>query len=87
MFTTGWDRNVEKVGAEAKERKSMINTQWIYPPSGAQATAMFSSFASVTVTLTGVANTDTLSIAPIDVEILAGTASTDPFVGDTFPTI
>ena len=34
VFTTGWDRNVEKVGAEAKERKSMINTQWIYPPSG-----------------------------------------------------
>lgn len=56
-------------------------------PSGAHATAMFSSFASVTVTLTGVANTDTLSTAPIDVEILAGTASTDPFVGDTFPTI
>ena len=55
--------------------------------SGAQATAMFSSFASVTVTLTGVANTDTLSTAPIDVEILAGTASTDPFVGDTFPII
>ena len=34
VFTMGWDRNVEKVGAEAKERKSMINTQWIYPPSG-----------------------------------------------------
>lgn len=34
VFTMGWDRKVEKVGADAKERKSMINTQWIYPPSG-----------------------------------------------------
>jgi NADH dehydrogenase len=34
VFTTGWDWNVEKVGAEAKARKPMINTQWIYPPSG-----------------------------------------------------
>lgn len=56
-------------------------------PSGAQATAMFSSVASVTVTLTGVANTDTLSTAPVDVEVLAGTASTDPFFGDTFPVV
>lgn len=34
VFTTGWERKVEKTGAEAKERKTMINTQWIYPPSG-----------------------------------------------------
>lgn len=54
-------------------------------PSGAQATAMFSSSATVTLTLTGVENADPFSAAPIDVLILAGTASTDPFGGDTFP--
>lgn len=35
VFTTGWERQVGTVGAEAKKRKTMINTQWIYPPSGA----------------------------------------------------
>lgn len=54
-------------------------------PSGAQATAMFSSAATVTLTLTGVENADPFSIAPLDVEILAGTAASDPFSGDTFP--
>ena len=34
VFTTGWARDVQKTGAEAKERKTMINTQWIYPPTG-----------------------------------------------------
>lgn len=34
VFTTGWDREVGTTGAEAKKRKTMINTQWIYPPSG-----------------------------------------------------
>ena len=34
VFTTGWEREVQKTGAEAKERKTMINTQWIYPPTG-----------------------------------------------------
>lgn len=36
VFTMGWDRQVQTTGAEAKERKEMINTQWIYPPSGSQ---------------------------------------------------
>lgn len=36
VFTMGWDREVQTTGAEAKKRKEMINTQWIYPPSGAQ---------------------------------------------------
>lgn len=36
VFTMGWDREVQTTGAEAKKRKAMINTQWIYPPSGAQ---------------------------------------------------
>ena len=34
VFTMGWDREVQTTGAEAKKRKEMINTQWIYPPSG-----------------------------------------------------
>ena len=34
VFTMGWDREVQATGAEAKTRKQMINTQWIYPPSG-----------------------------------------------------
>jgi len=34
VFTMGWDRDVQTTGAEAKKRKEMINTQWIYPPSG-----------------------------------------------------
>jgi len=34
VFTTMWERDVQKTGAEAKERKTMINTQWIYPPTG-----------------------------------------------------
>ena len=34
VFTTGWDREVQTTGAVAKERKTMINTQWIYPPTG-----------------------------------------------------
>ena len=34
VFTMGWDREVQATGAEAKTRKQMINTQWIYPPNG-----------------------------------------------------
>lgn len=34
VFTTGWDREVELTGAAAKDRKRMINGQWIYPPTG-----------------------------------------------------
>jgi NADH:ubiquinone reductase (H+-translocating) len=34
VFTMGWEREVRTTGAEAKKRKEMINTQWIYPPSG-----------------------------------------------------
>lgn len=36
VFTTGWDRQVQATGAEAKKRKTMINTQWIYPPQGSR---------------------------------------------------
>lgn len=34
VYTEGWDRAVKLQGAEAKALKRMINTQWIYPPSG-----------------------------------------------------
>lgn len=34
VFTSGWDRQVEKTGAEAKAIKRAINTERIYPPSG-----------------------------------------------------
>ncbi len=32
LFTRGWDRKVEMVGAVAKKTKQEINTVWIYPP-------------------------------------------------------
>jgi len=34
VFTSGWDRQVQKQGEEAKQIKQMINGQWIYPPKG-----------------------------------------------------
>ncbi|MEJ2143334.1 MAG: FAD-dependent oxidoreductase [Gammaproteobacteria bacterium] len=34
LFTSGWDRQIQKSGNEAKELKQQINTQWIYPPTG-----------------------------------------------------
>lgn len=34
VFTIGWDRVVEKTGAEAKQRKQLINGEIIYPPRG-----------------------------------------------------
>lgn len=33
VFTTGWDRQVQLTGEEAKQRKRMINTEIIYPPT------------------------------------------------------
>lgn len=35
VFTEGWDRAMQKSGAEAKTIKRRINTQVIYPPPGA----------------------------------------------------
>ncbi|ULA65051.1 MAG: NADH dehydrogenase [Nitrospira sp.] len=34
LFTVGWERKPEKWGADGKQLKQTINTQWIYPPSG-----------------------------------------------------
>ena len=40
MFTLGWDRKVDNSGAETKLFKKMINTQWIYPPTGSRDTIL-----------------------------------------------
>lgn len=36
VITTGWDRQLKTYGAEAKERKRMINCERIYPASGSR---------------------------------------------------
>lgn len=33
LFTSGWDRKVQKIRDEGKEMKRQINCEWIYPPS------------------------------------------------------
>ncbi|KAG8154983.1 NAD(P)/FAD-dependent oxidoreductase [Burkholderia catarinensis] len=33
LYTEGWDRQVKLTRAEGKDRKILINTQWIYPPA------------------------------------------------------
>ncbi len=43
VFTRGWDRNVELVGAKAKAYKKEINTVWIYPPRAERTTALASA--------------------------------------------
>jgi NADH dehydrogenase len=40
LFTRGWDRKVELVGAVAKKTKQEINTVWIYPPRAERAAAL-----------------------------------------------
>lgn len=43
VFTRGWDRQVEFVGAEAKKMKQEINTVWIYPPRAERDVALASA--------------------------------------------
>jgi NADH dehydrogenase len=43
VFTLGWDRKVDLVGAEAKKMKQDINTVWIYPPKAERAAALASA--------------------------------------------
>lgn len=43
LFTRGWDRKVELVGAAAKKIKQEINTVWIYPPQAERAVALASA--------------------------------------------
>lgn len=40
IYTEGWDRRVKLTNAEGKERKRLINTQWIYPPAANRADAL-----------------------------------------------
>lgn len=40
LYTEGWDRQVLLTREEGKERKRMINTQWIYPPAANRADAL-----------------------------------------------
>lgn len=40
VYTEGWDRQLKLVKEEAKELKTQINTQWIYPPATDRATAL-----------------------------------------------
>jgi len=34
VFTSGWDRQIQLFGDDAKDLKRQINTEWIYPPVG-----------------------------------------------------
>ena len=43
LFTRGWEREVEMVGATAKKTKQEINTVWIYPPMAERAAALASA--------------------------------------------
>ncbi|WP_191058159.1 FAD-dependent oxidoreductase, partial [Geminicoccus harenae] len=43
IFTRGWDREVELLGAAAKELKREINTVWIYPPRAERTAALASA--------------------------------------------
>jgi|SRR5579859_203340 len=43
IFTLGWNREVELVGAEAKKMKRDINTVWIYPPRPERDAALASA--------------------------------------------
>jgi NADH dehydrogenase len=43
IFTRGWDRKVEMVGAKAKKTKHEINTEWIYPPRPERAAVLASA--------------------------------------------
>lgn len=43
LFTRGWERKVEHVGAAAKKIKQEINTVWIYPPKPDRAWALASA--------------------------------------------
>jgi len=43
LFTRGWERQVEHVGADAKKIKQEINTVWIYPPKPERTAALASA--------------------------------------------
>jgi NADH dehydrogenase len=39
VYTEGWEREVKMSGAQAKQLKTRINTEWIYPPSAERVEA------------------------------------------------
>jgi NADH:ubiquinone reductase (H+-translocating) len=39
VYTEGWEREVKLSGAQAKDLKTRINTEWIYPPGADRAEA------------------------------------------------
>jgi NADH dehydrogenase len=43
LFTRGWNRKIEHVGADAKKIKQEINSVWIYPPKPVRAAALASA--------------------------------------------
>jgi NADH:ubiquinone reductase (H+-translocating) len=43
VITQGWERRVEKTGAEGKAVKRLINTQVIYPPADGTAQALLAA--------------------------------------------
>ncbi|MET1080498.1 MAG: FAD-dependent oxidoreductase [Pseudomonas sp.] len=40
VFSEGWERKVLLTGADGKQLKTQINTQWIYPPAADRASAL-----------------------------------------------
>ncbi|OMQ32265.1 NAD(P)/FAD-dependent oxidoreductase [Pseudomonas putida] len=49
VFTEGWDRQLKLVKEPAKELKTQINTQWIYPPAADRATALAAADPTIPV--------------------------------------
>ncbi|MCY1466624.1 hypothetical protein D9M71_849880 [compost metagenome] len=49
MFTEGWERETKLIGAEAKELKMQINSQWIYPPVADRAVALAAADPAIPV--------------------------------------
>ncbi|SDN79000.1 NAD(P)/FAD-dependent oxidoreductase [Pseudomonas jinjuensis] len=49
VFTEGWERATKLIGAEAKELKMQINSQWIYPPVADRAVALAAADPAIPV--------------------------------------
>jgi NADH dehydrogenase len=51
VLTSGWDRQIQLTGQEAKDVKREINTVWIYPPKADRAEALAYAVPSTVVNL------------------------------------
>lgn len=49
VYTEGWERTQKLVGGEAKELKTQINTQWIYPPAAERIAALAAADPAIPV--------------------------------------